>query len=121
MSQKVIHFTATTVECSEAIDWEIVQVSFDAGKPGIEETGRTSPYLLISANFEFGDEVQIEFHDGKDYNGDSVTSIDLWRDRVLLISGSGCEFDIVFNISDDALTKLRKFLKILFRSDCFRE
>jgi hypothetical protein len=96
MPRSKIQFTAATVQCSEAIDWEIVQVNFDTMDSTFDEENRTTPYLLISANFEFSKRVQIEYHDGKDYAGDSLNRIDLWRDRVFAISGRGCEFDIGF-------------------------
>ena len=121
MTRKVLQFTATTVESSEAIDWEIVQVNFDTMDPSFDEENRTTPSLLVSANFEFSERVQIEYHDGKDYAGDSLNRIDLWRDRVFAISGRGCEFNIAFELSDEAFAELREYLKVLQRSDCFRE
>ena len=121
MPQSKIQFTAATVQCSEAIDWEIVQVNFDTMNAGFDEENRTSPYLMISANFEFSNKVQVEFHDGKDYDGDNLNRIDLWRSRILVISDGGNEFDIAFKLSDDAFTEVREYLKVLLRSDCFRE
>ena len=121
MPRSIIQFTATTVQCSEAIDWEIVQVTFDTMDPSFDEENRTTPYLLISANFEFGERVQIEYQDGKDYEGDSLNRIDLWRNRIFAISGRECEFDVAFELSDEAFAELREYLKVLQRSDCFRE
>jgi hypothetical protein len=89
--------------------------------PSFDEENRTTPYLLISANFEFSERVQIEYHDGKDYEGDSLNRIDLWRNRIFAISGRGCEFDIAFDLSDEEFAELREYLKVLQRSDCFRE
>ena len=121
MPPRRIQFTAATVECSEAIDWEIVQVIFDTMDSSFKEENRTSPYLMISANFEFSDGIQIEYHDGEDYAGDSLGRIDLWRNRVVAISGCGHEFDIAFELTDDAFAQLREYLKVLLRSDCFRD
>jgi len=121
MSKRVIKFTASRVECSEAIDWEIVQVTLDTEPSSLDETDRTSPYLMIGANFEFSDDVQLEFHDGEDYGGDSPGRIDLWRNRGLVISRRGYEFHIDFELSDDAFAELREYLRILLRSDCYRE
>lgn len=121
MTRIKIQFTAATVQCSEAIDWEIVQVNFDTMGPSFDEENRTTPYLLISANFEFSEHVQIEYHDGKDYAGDSLNRIDLWRDRIFAISGRGCEFDIAFDLSDEEFAEVREYLKVLRRADCFRE
>ena len=121
MPRSVIEFTAATVECSEAIDWEIVQVHFDTMDSTFNEEGRTSPYLMISANFEFSERVQVEFHDGSDYAGDWLGSVDLWRNRVLVLSKDGHEFDITFELSDEGFAELREYLKILRRADCFRQ
>jgi len=121
MSVKTVQLTATTIECSEAIDWEIVQVCFDTRPSSADEEDRTTPYVLISANFEFSDEVQLEFHDGEDYGGDSPGRIDLWRNRARVISIRGYEFHIDFELSDDAFAELREYLRILLRSDCCRE
>jgi len=121
MPRSRIQFTAATVQCSEAIDWEIVRVNFDTMDPSFDEENRTTPYLSISANFEFSERVQIEYHDGKDYEGDSLNRIDLWRNRIFASSGRGCEFDIAFKLSAEAFAELREYLKVLQRSDCFRE
>lgn len=121
MPQRKIHFRASRVECREAIDWEIVQVSFDTMGASFEEESRTTPYLLISANFEFSERVQIEYHDGRDYAGDSLNRIDLCRNRIVAVSGGGCEFEIAFELCDEAFAELREYLKVLQRSDCFRE
>ena len=76
---------------------------------------------MISANFEFSNRVQIEYHDGLDYAGDSLDRIDLWRRRMVAFSGRGCEFEIAFELSDDTFTELREYLKVLLRSDRFLE
>src|SRR6056297_418856 len=121
MSSRRMHFKASRVECSEAIDWQIVQVCFDTVDSDFDEENRTSSYLMLSADFEFNDCVQIEYHDGEDYAGDSLDGIELWRRRVLAFSAGGYEFDIVIELSDDAFIELREYLKVLSHSDCFRE
>jgi hypothetical protein len=120
MPTKRIHISAVTVQCSEAIDWEIVQVTFDTEASDFDEENRTSEYLLLSANFEFGNDVQIEFYDGDDYGGDCLEKMDLWRDRAIAVSVSGVEFDLRFDLSDDAFCELREHLKVLLRYDSFR-
>jgi hypothetical protein len=121
MPSRRTEFTATTVECFEANDLEIVQVNFDALAAGFDEENRSLPCLLISANFEFSRQVQLEYHDGENYAVDSLDQIQLWRRRVLAFSGSGHEFDINFELSDDAFVALRHYLKVLLGSDCFHE
>lgn len=127
MPPRLIQFKAVEVDCGEAMDCEIVQVCFDSVKddPDADYRERASAYLMLSINFEFEEEdndgVQLEFHDGHDYDGGyCAAEIDLWRDRVRVVAEGGPEFDVGFKLSDKAFTKLRKFLKILFRKDCFR-
>ena len=79
-----------------------------------------SPYM-VSVNFEFNSQVGMEFYDGNEYKGDSLDRIDLCRNRVLATSKGGYEFDIAFNIDKDAFAELREYLKILLRSDCYRQ
>ena len=121
MLSRRIEFTATTVKCNEATDWEIIQVNFDTVDYGFDEVNRTSPYLMASVCFEFSSNVQIEYYDGKDYSGDSLDRIQLWQHRVLAISGRGHEFDIGFDLSVDAFRQLRQHLRVLLRHDCFQK
>jgi hypothetical protein len=116
-----VEFMAATVQCCEAIDWEIVQVNFDTLDSDFDEENRTTPYLMIFANLEFSSGVQMEYHNGGDYAVDSLERIQLWRSRVLAVSGCGHEFDIGFELSDGAFSELRKYLKVLLRADCFQE
>jgi hypothetical protein len=123
MPPRLIQFQAIQVSCGEAMDYEIVQVTFDSVEddPDADYRERASPYLMLSVNFEFDDAVQLEFHDGQaDDGGYRVTEIKLWRDRVRVVAEGGPEFDIGFQLSKTAFTELRRFLKILFGSDCFQ-
>ena len=121
MQTRKIEFTATKVNCFEALDWEIVQVTFGTAESGIEEADRTSPYLLINVNFEFGSEVGMEFYDGEDYQGDALAHLALWRNRVIATSKGGCEFDICLHLSDTAFAELREYLRIILRADFYQE
>lgn len=96
-------------------------MNFDTMDSSFDEENRISPYLMISANFEFSNRIQVEFQDGKDYAGDKLYRIELWRSRVVAISERGHEFKIAFEISDAAFAKLREYLKVLLLADCFRE
>lgn len=121
MPRSVIQFYAASVECSQANDWEIVQVVFDAIGPTHDDEGRKTPCLLLSANFEFSNRIQVEFHDGSDFVGDSLGKVELWRDRVLAILKGGKEFHITFALPDAAFAELREYLRVLLRTDCFRD
>ncbi len=116
-----MEFTATRVDCIEVNDREIVEVTFDSMGPGFDEENRTSLYLMILANFEISRHVQMEYHDGEDYAGDRLDRIQLWQRRVHVVSCRGYEFDIAFELADEASLKLREYLKVLLRSDCFQE
>ncbi len=128
MPPRLIRFKAVSVNCGEAIDYQIVEVTFDSTKddPYADYQERDAPYLTLSVNFEYEEEdqdgVQLDFHDGQeDDGGYGVNEIELWRDRVRVVASNGPEFDIGFELSKKAFTRLRKFLKIQFRKDCFRE
>lgn len=120
-SDKHFRFLAVTVDCSEAIDWELVRVTFDTEASDFEEEDRTSFYLSLSANFEFDHNVQAEFHDGTDYDSDQLRTLDLWRDRVLASTVRGYEFSINFELEDAAFFELRVYLKELLGSDRFQQ
>ncbi|MFT5107026.1 MAG: hypothetical protein ACI9UA_002654 [Pseudoalteromonas tetraodonis] len=47
MPKKRIHFNAATVECCEAIDWELVKVTFDTEAADFDEENRSSEFLLL--------------------------------------------------------------------------
>ncbi len=121
MPQHRIQFAATEVTCSEAMDWEIIHVSLGVVESGSDVKQAESPYLTISVNFELGRDVGLEFYDGYDYDGDRLDRIELWRNRVFVISNSGHEFDIDLRVSDEVFTQLREYLKTLLRYDSYRE
>jgi hypothetical protein len=95
-------------------------VTFDFEAPGFEEVDRTTPYLSVSACFEFDEIVQVEFFDDEDYHGGYLQEVDLWRDRVRVVSKEGYEFLICLDVKDTAFDELREYLKVLMRADCFR-
>ena len=119
LNNNTLNFTATNVSCSEAIDWEIVRVTFDTVADDFDEDLRITPFLSLNANFEFANDVQIEFFDN-DYSGGNLAKIDLWRDGVCAYSEAGLIFNINFEISTDRFTELRSYLKVLCRKDCFQ-
>ena len=116
-TSKGCSFTAATVACSEAIDWEIVRVTFDTEPPEFNEENRTTPYISLSANFEFGSDIQVEFHDGIDYSGAMLRQVKLWRDRALISTLCGHEFHVRFDIGNESFRELNEYLKVLLRSD----
>jgi hypothetical protein len=63
-----IKFIASEVEYTEALDGEIVQLSFDED-PDQDPFNRTKYYFMISQNYEFPGKPSMEWHDGKTDNG----------------------------------------------------
>jgi hypothetical protein len=111
-SQMTLSFNARFVDCSDAIDGEILQVSFDTLPTNTDEEDRRSPYLLIGQNFEFPGPATVEWHDGTDYDGGGkITSIRLERDRLLMKHGKTMLFDVTFQLSDAAFGQLHNFLR----------
>jgi hypothetical protein len=113
-------FKARSVSCADAIDGEILQVTFDT-KPGSEdEDERSTPYVLISCNFEFPDPATIEWHDGGDYAGGAeIVSMVLTRDRVLIKLDRDLVIDVSFSISDRRFAKLRSHLRRMLDDGVF--
>ena len=116
-----VNFKAVKIDCSEAIDWEIMQVLFDSMEEWLDEDERTGPYLLVSVNFEFGREVSVEFHDGVDYRGGRILRVELWRRRVLTVMMDGPTLDISFELTDQMFNDLRYYLAIMIPKRSFRD
>ena len=119
MDENYIDFTAVTVECEEDLDWEFVQVTFDTQPQTHDEERRITPYLLLSVSFEFDEIVQLEFHDGKNYHGDKLHKLDLWRDRIHVFSRKGFELHIRFDLLEASFLELRKYLEVLSQDVVF--
>ncbi len=116
-----VRFSAINVECSEAIDWEIMRVHFDSMEECLDEGGRTGPYLSASVNFEFGRRVSIEWHDGTDYGGGGIAGMDLWRFRVVAVIKGGPAFDIGLELTEQAFAELRYYLTVMCPRRTFRD
>jgi hypothetical protein len=122
ISSSRVQFEAHCVECSEVLDWEILQVSLDSiADPEHDEfeSGRTTPCFGLSVNYEFDDRVQVEFHDGADYGGGSLRSLELWRTRLVAELTQGFAFDISFSVADDIFGDLCLYLGIMLRKTKF--
>lgn len=64
-----LSFEAKCVDCVDAIDGGILQVTFDTLPPDNDDVERRAPYLMISRNFEFPASATVEWHDGIQYDG----------------------------------------------------
>ena len=105
-------FEAKFVDCSDAIGGEILQVSFDTVSGSHEEDKRSTPYVLISRNFEFPDSATVEWHDGENYDsGAEITSMSLQRNRVSIRLDRDLGFEVSFRVPDKKFAKLKSFLR----------
>jgi hypothetical protein len=107
-------FEAKFVDCGDAIEGEIIQVSFDTIPGTHAEEERRSPYLLLSRNFEFSDAATAEWHDGQNYDGGAeIASMTLRRNRVVVKLDRDLEFEVAFRVSDKKFRTLKSFLRRL--------
>lgn len=103
---------AKYVSCVDAIEGKILQVNFDTVPASHDEDERSTPYVLISRNFEFSDSATIEWHDGHDYDGGAeIVSMTLSRGRVLIKLDPELDFNVAFRLSDKKFAKLTSFLR----------
>src|SRR6266496_2075860 len=88
-------FDARTVDCADALDGEILHVRFDSAVADQEEEERSTPYSLISRNFEFAGPATIEWHDGQKYDGGAkIVSATLRRARISIQVDRELNFDV---------------------------
>jgi len=107
-----LSFEAKYVDCVDAIDGEILQVTFATLPPSHDDVERRSPYVLISRNFEFPGTATVEWHDGIDCDGGrAITEMILRRERVTAGIGRKLELDVTFRISDKKFAKLKSYLE----------
>src|SRR5437660_3734783 len=107
-----VAFEAKFVSCADAIDGEILQVSLDTVPQSQNEDERSTPYVLISRDFEFPGSATIEWHDGHDYDGGAeIVSVTLRRTRVSIKLDRKLDFDVVFRLPDKKFAKSASFLR----------
>ena len=112
MNPSTLSFECKFVDCSDAIEGEILHVQFDTLPASFDEEDRRSPYLLIGRNFEFAGPATVEWHDGKDYDGGGkIASVRFERDRLLMTLANNMRFDVTFQLSDAAFGQLHRFLR----------
>ncbi len=104
--EETVRFTAQSVDCSEAIDWEIVQVCFDSEMPQFDDVDRKTPYLLLSVNHEFDGDVTVEYFAGNNYGGGHLSRFEMGRDHVTVTLAGTAGFEIQFDVSDSDFDNL---------------
>lgn len=109
-----INFVASGVEYTEAIDGEIVQVSFDEVLDedlDQDPFSQTTCYLLISQNYEFPGKPTVEWHDGKtDDGGAEVANYKFTKDSFELTTTNSTKFEIQHNCNEKTFLQIQRFL-----------
>ena len=105
-------FDATRIDCAGALGGEILQVNFDTAPEDQDEAQRSTPYVIISRNFEFPGSAAIEWHDGHDYDGGAeILAVTLKRARITLCVNRKLNFEVTFHLPDKKFKKLTSFLR----------
>lgn len=105
-------FDATRIDCTDALGGEILQVSFDTAPEDQDENQRSTPYILISRNFEFPGSATIEWYDGHYYDGGAeIVTVTLRRTRIAIRVDRELDFEVTFHLPDKKFTKLTSFLR----------
>ena len=103
---------ATSIDFADALEGEIRQVIFDTVPEDQDEDQRSTPYILISRNFECPGSATIEWHDGHDYDGGAeILSVTLKRTRITLCVNRELNFEVTFHLPDKKFKKLTSFLR----------
>lgn len=107
-----VAFEAKYIDCSDAIDGEILQVIFDTVPATQDEEQRRTPYVLISRNFEFPGPGTVEWYDGEDFDACvGVISVTLKRGHISIKLERGLELAVKFHLSDKQFAELTSFLR----------
>ncbi len=113
-----IAFEAKYVDCGDAIDGEILQVTFDSVAESEDWKNRRDPYVLIGQNFEFPGTPTIEWHDGDDYDGGAeVLKVSLTRTSVIIDTDKDVDFSLALFASDEEFSQLTDFLTRIFEGN----
>ena len=108
---KNIYFKACKVEYNEAIDGEIIQITFDED-PDQDPFNRTKCYVMISQNYEFPGTPNVEWHDGEsDDGGSEVLSYRFNSDIFELTTNDGVTFRVQHDCIGKTFTKIQEFLQ----------
>ena len=105
-----INFIATEVEYVEAMDGEIIQLSFDEDSDQ-DPFNRNKCYLSISQNYEFPGKPSVEWHDGIDSDGGAeVLEYRLTKEVFELITTNNLKFKIQHDWKGKKFTQIQNFL-----------
>jgi len=111
-------FNSLEVEYSEALDGDIVQVTFQENpEPDIDYSKKDSPlpspmkYISISANYEFSPNKAVEWCDGEEFDGGGdIRELTLTKSLLELVLVNGVSFAVSFNINETTFQNIKSFL-----------
>ena len=110
-----IAFKVKYIDCTEAIDGEILQVTFDSAADSQDWKHRRDPYVFIGQNFEFPGAPTIEWHDGNDYDGGAeVLKVSLTHTNLVIDTDKEIDFSLTLFISGREFSRLLNFLTRIF-------
>ena len=99
---------------------EILQVCFETQRQSGDETKRSTPYVLVSRNFEFSGPVTIDWHDGINYDGGAeIVSLTLTRDRASMKLDRGLDIEVSFCVGERRFKKLNAYLRRMLDETVF--
>ncbi|MEW6076710.1 MAG: hypothetical protein AB1724_02740 [Thermodesulfobacteriota bacterium] len=112
-----IIFDAKEVSYDEAIDGDIVQVSF-AQDDHDDILENPYKYLFISVNYEFPPfEPTFEWYDGKKYGGsDLIIDYTFQVDHLMMQLDNNLVFDISFKIGKPLFEKINQFFRNIHKT-----
>jgi hypothetical protein len=106
-----IKFEAQKVSYSEALDRDIIQISFEQ-KDSDDLIDNPYKYLMISVNYEFPPcTPTVEWCDGEDFNGGSeIENYQMNENSLQLNLKDNVSFDISFNTDLKTIEDIKNFL-----------
>jgi len=106
-----LNFTSKITSYNEAIDSEIIQVSFEEYE-NEDAFNQTALYLLLSISYEFPPfEPNIEWFDGEKFDGGAkALNYVLGRESIQLWLDNGISFDIKHKADKKTYSKIKQFL-----------
>jgi len=110
-----IAFKTKYNDCADAIDGEILQITFDSVTESQDWKHRKDPFLLIGQNFKIPGLPAIEWHDGNDYDGKAeVQKLSLSQTNLNIDTDRDIDFSLTLFVLDKEFPLLSDFLKRIF-------
>lgn len=107
-----LNFTSKITSYNEAIDGEIIQISFEENECK-DPFNQTELYLLLSMSYEFSPfEPTIEWFDGSECNGGAIIlNYKLTKNSLQLWLNNNLSFDISFRTNETTYKNIGAFFK----------